>query len=379
MKIVHLHKGYPPQIGGIEFHIQALAQAQARVGHHVTVLCCNSACRTQVEEENGVRVIRVARWGRVSSLPIGPSTGRWLRRLPADVIHVHTPYPLGEWIAGSLPEDRTLIGSWHSDIVRQRTLGWLFGPWQRRFLVRCNRIVVATPQHVTSSRVLPPYAEKTRVVHYGIDTASFAAPAPLPVDLPRPFVLFVGRLVRYKGVEVLLDAWRAVQDAVLHDHPSAVPRQVWLVCVGEGPLAKPLRHRATELGIAPAVRWLPHVEQVVLRALYQAAEMLVLPSVSNNEAFGLVQLEAMAAGCPVVSTRLPTGVSYVNRHRETGLLAEPGDAASLAAHILTLLTRPELRTAYGNAGRERVQREFTVAQMLAGTDQVYAEALQTGG
>lgn len=377
MRILHVHKAYPPVVGGIEHHLRTLAVAQARAGQLVTVLCCNTAARTVEEETDGVRIVRVARFGRLSSMPIGPTLGRWLRRIPADVVHVHTPFPLGEWLASRLPEGRPVVASWHSDIVRQRLLGALYRPLQRRFLARCNRIVVATPNHVTSSAMLPAFADKVSVVHYGIDVEAYAEPPDIALDVPKPFVLFVGRLVGYKGLPVLLEAWRAVQDMIRLDRPAGAPEDAWLVCVGRGPLAKRLREQARELEIEDRVRWIDYTDETTLRGLLHAATLLVLPSVSNNEAFGLVQLEAMACGTPVVATRLPTGVSYVNVHEQTGLLAEVGDAPSLAARIATLLLDEARRTAYGRAARERARAQFTIEQMVEGVQQAYRAAQES--
>lgn len=370
MRIVHVHKAYPPVIGGIERHIAVLAAAQARAGHDVAVVCCHARPRTEIEHVDGVRVIRAARWGKLSSMPISPSLRAILRAQATEVVHVHTPFPLGEWAASTLPANVAVVASWHSDIVRQKVLRWLYRPFQVRFLRRCDRVLVATPHHLSSSTQLSPARDRCLVVPYGIDAPPLAAPQhPIPVS--RPYVLFVGRLVGYKGVAVLLRAWKLV-------HARASLSALRLVLVGRGPLESKLRHQAKQLGIDTALTWLPHVNEPTLDALYRQAVMLVLPSTSNNEAFGLVQLEAMARGTPVVATRLPTGVSYLNSDGQTGLLAEVGNARSLADCIVTLCENETLRSQLAAAARTRAEQCYSLKAMLDGVERAYRDAMQHG-
>jgi rhamnosyl/mannosyltransferase len=173
-------------------------------------------------------------------------------------------------------------------------------------------------------------------------------------------VLFVGRLVYYKGVDVLVQAMAGV-DADL-------------VLVGRGPLEAKLREFAYASGIVPRVIFLAPQGDDELSAWYHAADVFCLPSVARSEAFGLVQIEAHAAGTPVVSTDLPTGVPYANPDGVTGFTVPPGDALALAAALNRVLGDDELRARLGGQAQERALREFTVPRMVARTLDVYAEA-----
>lgn len=160
--------------------------------------------------------------------------------------------------------------------------------------------------------------EKVRVVPYGIDPAPFSATAETQESAAQarmafgaPLTLFVGRLVPYKGVDVLLKALPHVPGS--------------LVIVGDGPLRGDLETLAAQLGLGGRVHFVGSVSRSDLVALLHAADVLALPSVTPNEAFGLVQLEAHACGVPVVSTSLPTGVPFANLHGVTGLVVTPGD------------------------------------------------------
>jgi glycosyltransferase involved in cell wall biosynthesis len=158
-------------------------------------------------------------------------------------------------------------------------------------------------------------------------------------------VLFTGRMVPYKGIDVLLRALAQV-DATA-------------ILAGDGPQRPDYELLARELGLAGRVTFAGHVSRSELRALYRAADVFVLPSVSPQEAFGFVQLEAMASGTPVISTRLPTGVPWVNQHEVTGLTVPAGDVRALAGAIDQLLGNPRVRESMAAAAQARVAAEFS--------------------
>ena len=139
-----------------------------------------------------------------------------------------------------------------------------------------------------------------------------------------------------------------------------------------------LEARAVAAGLGDRVEFLGPLSESDLAAYLHACDVFVLPSVSRQETFGVVQLEAMACGKPVVSTDLPTGVPWVNVHERTGLVVPSGDADALATALTRLLADPALRARYGEAGRARVERDFTVQAMTAATTAVYREVLSAG-
>jgi glycosyltransferase involved in cell wall biosynthesis len=260
------------------------------------------------------------------------------------------------------------VMTYHSDIVRQQTMLALYAPVLRRVLDRVDRIIVGAPQMVEHSPFLLPHADKCRVVPFAIDTSRFSDTAVavsrgamLRTGHARPVVLFIGRLVYYKGVDVLLRA-------MVHVDAD-------LVVIGRGPLEASLRECAATLGVARRVTWLPPVDDAELAAWYRACDVFCLPSVARSEAYGLVQLEAHLAGTPVISTDLPTGVPYVNQHELTGLVVPPGDARALAFALDSLLADDAGRARMGAFARERVMSEFTVDRMVTSTMDVYRESV----
>lgn len=370
MRITMVNKHYPPHLGGIEHHVRDLAEALAADGHAVRAIVANEAPGTTVETLGGVEVVRLGRAFNVSSAPVAFGMARALRDEAArtDLLHLHSPYPWGEleWLRAR-PRVPAVL-TYHSDIVRQRVLLAGYAPFLRRVLARVDRIIVSSPPMIEHSPFLAPVAEKCRVVPFGIDVDEFADPAldeeaaALRAQHERPVVLFVGRLIYYKGVDVLVRAMASV-DADL-------------VIVGTGPLEGEVRALARELGIDDRLTIVPPLPRRDLAAQYRAADVFCLPSVARSEAFGLVQLEAMAAGVPVVSTRLPTGVPFVNEHGVSGLTVPPGDVEALADALRTLVEDAELRCRLGAQARERVRSEFTRARMVERTIAVYREALE---
>ena len=390
MRVLQLNKYfYPPHLGGIEQSLLMLSRELAsREGTAVTAIVANEGSATVRETVEGVDVLRVGRLLAYASTPIALGYRRALRREalgggatapvagpaapPADVVHMHFPYPWGEvaWLSSGL--DTPSVLTYHSDIVRQRFLGTLYGPVLRRVLDRVDRIVVGSPQMIEISPFLAPHAAKCRVVPFAIDTDTYAGTAQsrvraeqLRAGHQRPIVLFVGRFVYYKGVHVLLEAMR--------------PLDADLVLIGSGPLEAEMREYCRATGIADRVTFVPPQPLPELVAWYHAADVFCLPSVAASEAYGLVQLEAHAAGTPVVSTRLPTGVPFVNEDGVTGLTVPVGDADALARALRTLLSDDALRARLGAAARDRALTQFTVPRMVDRIVDVYDEAVSLKG
>ena len=365
MRILHIYKDYYPVLGGIENHVRALAEAQARQGHEVTVLVTSRGGATERGALNGVTVIKAGRLATVASTPLSVALPLELSRLQVDVAHVHTPYPIGElsnWLCGRA---RHTVITYHSDVVRQRRWLRLYAPLLRRVLAAADRILVTSPQYLASSPFLRSVADKCRVVPLGVAVERFLSADPSRVaalrhDLGQPLILFVGRLRYYKGLQYLLQALTSL-------------RGVHLAVVGTGPMERDWKALAGELGLGGRVHFCGEVPDGDLPAYYHAADLFVLPACERSEAFGLVQVEAMAAGLPVICTEIGTGTSFVNVHRETGLVVPPCDPHALAEACGALLADEGWRRALGEKGRQRALAEFALDTMVARVEAVYRE------
>ena len=355
VKILHIYKDYYPVLGGMENHIKVLAEALAERGYEVTVLVTHPTARTHIEEINGVRVIKAGRLATVASTPISISLPLLLRKQHPDIAHLHFPYPVGELSNLLLGRAPHTVITYQSDVVRQRGLLRLYRPLMWRVLNRADRIIATSPAYIESSPFLSKLRRKCTVIPLGLPLARFLHASPEGVQRIRdtygaPLLLFVGRLRYYKGLQYLLQAM-----------PNLPCK---LLVVGSGPMEAEWRQLAASLGLAARVTFLGEISDEDLPTYYHASDVFVLPAGERSEAYGLVQVEAMASALPVVCTELGTGTSYVNVHGETGLVVPPRDADALQKAIVSLIGDEELRQAMGQRGRQRALREFSLPLMV---------------
>jgi glycosyltransferase involved in cell wall biosynthesis len=372
LHVLQVHQSYPPALGGIETHLRLLSEDLIRSGCAVTVLTCNRCLRTDVERRGRLTIIRLASPGKLLSMNLGLSVFGWLQQLRPDLIHIHDPYPLGDiaWLATSsrIPT----VVTWHSDIVRQKRLLKLFYPLQQRFLSQVERIIATSRDYAESSEQLRGHQERVRVVPLGVSAADFEASklslqqvARLRREHGERIVLGVGRLVGYKGWEYLIEAMRRVEGRA--------------VIIGQGPRRTSLGRLIRRSGLKDRVILTGPVAFDELLAWYHACNVFVLPSIGRNEAFGLVQLEAMLCGKPVISTAVGTGVESVNQDGITGLVIPPKDGMRLAEAINQLLGDKALAEYLGWNGRERAVGVFSQEQCSRQVLAIYREVLDSHG
>jgi glycosyltransferase involved in cell wall biosynthesis len=325
------------------------------------VLVANRTGRTVQETIDEVQVTRVGTIGAVGSVHLAPAFAAWMRRIPTDVIVLHEPNP---WALLSYAIARPvapLFIWYHSDVVRPALQYALFyAPLARLVYGRAERIVVSSPPLAQHAAALKPYRERLRVVPFGIEASEWAYEDASTDRADDPFLLFAGRHVAYKGVDVLLHA-------LSNSRARAV-------IAGDGPQRRTWEALAGELGLDERVRFVGEVPDRDLRRLMKACIALVLPSVTKAEAFGYVQLEAMASGRPVISTDVPSGVSWVNQHMRTGLVVPAGDAEALRGAIDRLITDRVLCEKLGSEGRARVEHEFTIERLRERLRELYEES-----
>jgi len=372
MKILEVNKLYAPEIGGIE----AIAQqvAEGLVGRtDISVLVCNTGMKTEVDEINGVSIRRSGSIGKLSSMPLSLRFLFHFRKLcrGADVVQLHAPFPLADLAVFLSGYKGKVVLWWHSDVVRQKKLLKLYAPLLRWLLKRADRVVVATQGHIEGSAFLPQFREKCVAIPYGLRGKVWRDATVRLQDVSArgggeaTRFLFIGRLVYYKGCEVLLRAFAATRE-----------KNTELSLVGTGPLQDGLEAQARELGLSDRVHFLGSVSDEEMFGQIADSDVFVLPSVEVSEAFGLVQLEAMAYGKPVINTSLKSGVPYVSLHEQTGLTVPPGDVMALAEAMDTLAGDSELRRQYGENARKRVGASFREEGMMGQLYSLYQSLLQ---
>lgn len=362
MRIAHVFKdAYPPLIAGITRYIHDLANAQADAGHAVEVVVAGVR-RSRVETlPSGVVLQRCREFGRALSSPLSPMLVAAIRDLDADVVHLHMPNPVGELGALLNRHPITSVVHFHAQLGKQSGLAPVYGPLLRRTLRRASRVIVGSDP-MADVPELAGVRHKVHVIQYGISPGLVdPTPAERPA-LPPLRVLFVGRLVYYKGVDVLLDALRALPDATA-------------TLIGDGPLRGEIEQLAAGGELRGRVRVLGALDDDALLGAYRSHHVFVLPSVSRAEAFGLAMAEAMANRLPVISTALGTGTDWVNLDELTGLVVPPGDTDRLAKAI-DRLADPGLRATYGAAARDRARGLFCFDRHVERVLDLYEEARQ---
>ncbi|GBR74725.1 glycosyl transferase GTB-type super family [Candidatus Termititenax aidoneus] len=369
LKILQVNKLYYPVIGGVEKVVQQIAEG-LKDKTDLEVLACQDKGKTSIETINGVKVYKAGSFGRLFSMPISLSFLRLFheKMYKNDIIHIHLPFPLADLAVFLFRPKARIALWWHSDIVRQKWLFFFYRPLTKWLLRRADRILVAAQGHIDGSDFLPGFRDKCRVVPFAVDDAVLAKGTQFvqqnvspPKNEKKPVsVLFVGRLVYYKGCEFLLRAF-------------AQTRNANLVIVGKGALEKRLKKLAARLGLANKVKFFPSLPAAQLDRIYADCDIFVLPSVEKTEAFGLVQIEAMAYGKPVINTNLPSGVPQVSLDGISGLTVPPKDVSALARALQRLIDEDKLRRRLGQGAYRLAHTKYTMRQMLTGVMAVYQE------
>ncbi|MFO1109723.1 MAG: glycosyltransferase [Bradyrhizobium sp.] len=370
MRVLHAFKVYTPDNhGGI---VEAIARITAGTpdGDSASLLVCRYFGLGNTIDVDGLPVERTTTLAQFSSLPISPGFIPVFRRRArdADVIAFHAPFPFVDiGLLLGIPDSTALVIHWHAEITGRNLFRPIFHPLLKKSVERADCIIVSHPSIVAQSEYLANYASKCVVAPYGIDTDFWSNQAPedaAPISELRKkhsrLIVACGRLVPYKGFDVLL---RALGRVDAH-----------LLIAGTGPLEAELRGLATASGVADRVTFAGYLSRAEQRQAFGAADLFVLPSVNEAEAFGIVQLEAMCSGIPIVNTSLPTGVPWVARDGQEGLTVAPRDEAALAAAMTRLLDDRDLAKRLGAAGKARALSLFGWRKFASDVAEQYHQA-----
>jgi glycosyltransferase involved in cell wall biosynthesis len=382
MRVLHIGKFFPPYPGGIERTSADLCAALAEREVCVAMLAHAEpgAHRSRKLQAGEVEVTLAACHGQWLYAPVSPMfpwlLDRAIRCFRPDLLHLHLPNTSAFW-ALMLPSARCLpwVVHWHADIpldTSHRSLRMayrLYRPWEQALLKRARAVIATSTPYLDSSAALAPWRDKTWVIPLGLPPSGNSANATNSTKIQWPGaslrLLAVGRLSHYKGFDVLLRAIAQTPDTSL-------------ILVGRGECDAALRKLAHELGISTRVIFAGHVDDGTLDSLYAEAEVFCLPSIERSEAFGMVLLEAMRAGLPTVASDISgSGVGFVVRNEETGLLVPPGDVPVLVAALQWMANDAELRRRLGAAGQRRWLDEFTLDREAERVLALYREVLDT--
>lgn len=369
MKILHVFKEYHPIVGGIQNHIQVLSNELAKdKNFEVEVLVTNTKSNSVTQYMDGVKVIKAGRIAEVASTPISFTLFKFLRQAKPDILHLHFPYPLGELGSLFFNSCDKVVLTYHSDIVRQERWLHLYMPFLKRILGKVIMIIASSPNYVRGSTLLNKYRDKIEIIPYGIDVERFEKVNETEVRRIKnrygsTIALFVGRLCYYKGIKYLIEASKEVDAKFL--------------LIGDGQYKSELEDYVKKNNLEEKVVLLGEVRENELPCYYHASDVLALPSSHRSEAFGIVLLEGMACGLPLITTELGTGTSFVNIHNHTGLVVPPCDSKALKEALNRILNNKELSLKFAQNAKERVKNEFSKEKMVESFKNLYYRILNT--
>jgi glycosyltransferase involved in cell wall biosynthesis len=373
---------FAPHVGGVEKYAEQVARGLAeRADLQTLVITTGDRLRTSVQQHGSLRVVRLGRWLRLSNTPVNPcwpwQLARLFRRYQVQVLHLHSPVPFladAAMLAAGRPGRLAVVLTYHAGTLVKGSSGLvdhLLRWYERRVLPllfrRADELVAVSPTSLAHR------TGRATVISPGVDPEQFRpdaaaeppagpdasaeppagpdASAEPPAGPGSPTLLFVGRMERssaWKGVPVLVEAFAEV---------CRRTPQARLVLAGGGDAVPDHLEQARRLGLSGRVTWAGELAPAELARAYRAATMLVLPSLTAAESFGMTLIEAMASGRPVVGSDVG-GIPSVIRDGVDGLLVPPGDPVALADACTRLLADPRLAARMGRQGRLAAETRF---------------------
>ncbi len=371
-RIVHLSKYYPPDRGGIESYVQTLARTQSFLGADVHVLCVNTfgnnkepltvRTHTTHELDIGVKVTRVGRLFSLMRFDFCRGLIHEIQNLiqePNTILHLHTPNPtmlFALFFLLSVKKDVPLIITHHSDVIKQKILKFAVRPLEYCIYQKSSLTLATSSNYIEGSKFLRAFSKKLNYAPSFSDISKYKKPSENSIEFSQSLKekygetiwLSVGRLVYYKGLNIAVQALQKVRGT--------------LIIIGIGPLEKELKTLVQNLGLEDRVIWLGNLTEDELIGAYYAATALWFPSNARSEAFGLVQVEAMACGCPVINTNIASsGVPWVSRHEKEALTVAINDSIAFSDAANRLLSEHNLRDHLSLAGRIRSEDFSSIA------------------
>lgn len=365
-RVLHVGKYLPPERGGMETSIYLISEGLSAIpALDVRLVGSNTSHRREHKQINKhFGTTKLSRIKELFSTPIVQGLDREIAEFDPDIIHLHLPNPFMSWALRK--SKRPLVITYHCEILTYPTLLKCYAPILQSNLRAARKIIATSNEAIEFSPFLPSFKDKCAVVPLGTLPVS---PKLEKSDTVKQIesqhgpgiVLFVGRLVPYKGLHHLIRAMQKVEGK--------------LVVVGDGPLLSELQRLVAELGLTSKVAFLGSVSDETLEAYFRAARVVALTSLDEREAFGMCLIEALARGRPLVTTRVRSGVQFVNQDGATGFQVGVGDIPAISSALTRLLTDHALWERFSRQAKKHFHDHFAISAVARKYHEIYSEVL----
>lgn len=354
--ILHISKYYYPDLGGIESVSRFLCENLTDYNHEVICFATDKAMG--INYVSGITVHRVPVQLSFMSQDIAfgyyGQLKRIIRQSNPDIVVIHTPNPfLYPMVTRLLPSHTKLVVLWHSDILAKGIMYKAIRQFETALLRRADMIIATSQAYVDHSQPLAPYKDKIQILQNAVNTSMFDKRPGDDKKIAKirkmyggkKIVFFVGRHIRYKGIDRLIESEQYVKgDCVF-------------IIAGIGPLTTMLEHKA--MG-RDRIHFVGRLSDEDLRCHLHAADIFGFSSIYKAEAFGVALAEAMyCRAVPVTFTIDGSGVNWVCINGETGIQVPLDDIHAYAAAIDELLANDAMRNTYADNAQKRIETNFT--------------------
>jgi rhamnosyl/mannosyltransferase len=374
MKVLQLGKAFPPipNLGGVEKVMELFYYGLNNNGIKCDILGANDKFEFEVDNFCGEGMIFRERL-LLKSMSTFISFHLLFRfskiKNNYDIIHIHFPDPMALMAIFLVRPNSKIVIHWHSNILRQKFIYRFIKPLEKWCLKRANLILCTTPEYYNNNIILKPFLYKTKYLIIGIDKKQILINNTLSNKLQMQYplkrkIVFIGRFVYYKGLDYLINALPYIKSNII------------LYVIGSGKLENAMKQLVKDIKVEDKVIFLGNVDEKNKYAYLNNSDVLILPSIYKTEAYGIVQIEAMALGVPVISTKISgSGVHWVNQNGISGLVVPCKDSISLAKSIDYLFSSETVYNNFVKGAIDRYESIFTGELMIKGLINHYNEIL----
>lgn len=370
MKVLHIGKYFPPYFGGIEKVNYDIVEGLFNRKVHVDVLCFNHE-KFDFVDKSKYTIFRSSLLFNIFSTPFSISFFFKFREIKNkyDIIHVHLPNPIPVLAILLIGFKGKIVVHWHSDIVKQKFLKKFYGPIEKLFLKKADLILLTSNNYLMGSSVVTQFAHKSQVIPIGINSYDFVENLEFRKQLcndisGKKFIFSLGRLIYYKGFDVLIESAKYLdEDCIIY-------------IGGTGELRDELQNRIRYFNVEDKVKLVGNIPFDQLGEYYRRADVFCLPSNEKSEAFGVVLIEAMSFGCPLVCCDIAgSGVPWVNKDGETGFVVPTDSPFDLYRAIHKILSDDFLKEKFKVNAKIRFHELFERDTMVEKIHAMYKSLL----